>query len=83
MSKPKEQSETMRQLAVYGNVGMQFACSILVGFALGWLADNKVLAGRTTPWLTFLGLALGIGAAFRSLWAITKIGQDGEHDGRD
>ena len=80
---PEKQSELIRQLAVYGNVGMQFACSILIGFALGWLADEKLFAGRTTPWLTFLGLALGIAAAFRSLWAITKIGQDGERDERD
>lgn len=75
---PTKQSEFMRQLAVYGNVGMQFACSILLGFALGWLADNKLFSGRTAPWLTFLGLALGIGAAFKSLWAITKM-----QDGRD
>ena len=79
----KGQSEIMRQLAVYGNVGMQFACSILVGFALGLLADNTLLAGRTTPWLTFLGLAVGIAAAFRSLWAVTKIGRDAGPDGRD
>ena len=77
----RERDELMRQLAVYGNVGMNFACAVLIGFALGWLADEKLLAGRTTPWLTFLGLGLGIAAAFRSLWALTKT--DAERNERD
>ena len=74
--KQSEQSELMRQLAVYGNVGMNFVCAVLVGFALGWLADNELFSGSTTPWLTFIGLALGIAAAFKSLWSLTKEGHN-------
>lgn len=71
-----QQDDLMRQLAVYGNVGLNFACAVLVGFGLGLLADTKLFSGQTSPWLTFIGLALGIGAAFRSLWALTREGRN-------
>ncbi|MBP8815354.1 MAG: AtpZ/AtpI family protein [Desulfobulbus sp.] len=61
-----------RQLAVYSHVGMTFVFSILVGFGMGWLLDNKVFSGRTAPYLTFIFLGLGIVAGFRQLWDLTR-----------
>lgn len=69
--------ESMRQLALYSNAGMTFVFSVLIGFGMGWALDNKLFAGRTAPWLTFIFFALGIAAGFRSLWALTKTVQDG------
>ena len=68
----EEPKEIVRQLAVYGNAGMNFVCAVLVGFAVGWALDNKVFSGNTAPWLTFFGLALGIAAGFRSLWKLAE-----------
>ena len=70
--KPDERSEMFRQLAVYRHVGMTFVFSILVGFGMGWLLDNKVFSGRTAPYLTFIFLGLGIVAGFRQLWDLTR-----------
>ena len=70
--KPDERSQMFRQLAVYSHVGMTFVFSILVGFGMGWLLDNKVFSGRTAPYLTFIFLGLGIVAGFRQLWDLTR-----------
>ena len=51
---------------------MTFVFSILVGFGMGWLLDNKVFSGRTAPYLTFIFLGLGIVAGFRQLWDLTR-----------
>ena len=67
-----ERREMFRQLAVYSHVGMTFVFSILVGFGMGWLLDNKVFSGRTAPYLTFIFLGLGIVAGFRQLWDLTR-----------
>ena len=68
----EESREMFRQLAVYSHVGMTFVFSILVGFGMGWLLDNKVFSGRTAPYLTFIFLGLGIVAGFRQLWDLTR-----------
>ena len=70
--KSDERSEMFRQLAVYSHVGLTFVFSILVGFGMGWLLDNKVFSGRTAPYLTFIFLGLGIVAGFRQLWDLTR-----------
>ena len=68
----EDRREMFRQLAVYSHVGMTFVFSILVGFGMGWLLDNKVFSGRTAPYLTFIFLGLGIVAGFRQLWDLTR-----------
>jgi len=71
-----ERREMFRQLAVYSEVGMSFVFSIVVGFAMGWALDNKVFGGRTSPYLTFIFLGLGIIAGFKRLWELTRKIQD-------
>ena len=68
----EDRREMFRQLAIYSHVGMTFVFSILVGFGMGWLLDNKVFSGRTAPYLTFIFLGLGIVAGFRQLWDLTR-----------
>ena len=72
----EDRREMFRQLAVYSHVGMTFVFSILVGFGMGWLLDNKVFNGRTAPYLTFVFLGLGIIAGFRQLWELTRTIKD-------
>ncbi len=72
----EDRKQIVRQLAVYSNAGLTFVLSVLIGFAMGWFLDNKLLAGRTAPWFTFIFFALGIVAGFRSLWALTKMVRD-------
>ena len=71
-----DRREMFRQLAIYSHVGMTFVFSILVGFGMGWLLDNKVFNGRTAPYLTFVFLGLGIIAGFRQLWELTRTIKD-------
>ena len=68
----EDRREMFRQLAVYSHVGMTFVFSILIGFGMGWFLDNKVFGSKTTPYLTFLGLGLGIVAGFKGLWDLTR-----------
>ena len=72
----EERREIVRQLAVYSNAGMTFVFSVLIGFGMGWALDNKLFAGKTAPWLTFIFCGLGFIAGFRSLWALTKMVRD-------
>ena len=68
----EESKEMFRQLAVYSHVGMTFVFSILIGFGIGWFLDNKMFAGKTSPYLTFFFLGVGILAGFKTLWDLTK-----------
>jgi len=46
------------------HVGMTIGFCITLGFLLGYWADNQLDSG---PWLSILGLALGIAAATKEL----------------
>ena len=72
----EDRREMFRQLSIYSHVGMTFVFSILMGFGMGWLLDNKVFNGRTAPYLTFVFLGLGIIAGFRQLWELTRTIKD-------
>ena len=72
----EESREMFRQLAVYSHVGMTFVFSILIGFGMGLALDNKVFAGKTAPYLTFVFLGFGIVAGFKNLWDLTRKIQD-------
>ncbi|WP_028583530.1 AtpZ/AtpI family protein [Desulfogranum mediterraneum] len=68
----EDRREMIRQLAEYSQIGMTFVFSIVIGFGIGWFLDNKVFAGKTTPYLTFIFLGVGIVAGFKNLWDLTK-----------
>jgi len=68
----ENRKEMFRQLATYSHVGMTFVFSILIGFGIGWMLDNKVFSGKTAPYLTFIFLAFGILAGFKNLWDLAK-----------
>ncbi len=62
--------EMMFLLGHYGHIGITFVASIFLGMGGGILLDQKVFDGRTAPWFTFIGLAFGIAAGFKSLFDI-------------
>lgn len=53
----------------YGTVGIELVISLLVGLFLGKWADER---WNTAPWLTLLGLVVGVYAGFRQLLATTR-----------
>jgi ATP synthase protein I len=64
--------DTRKSLKVLGRVssmGFAMALAIIFGLGLGYLVDEWL---GTNPWGFFVGLAVGIIAAFRNLYVITK-----------
>ncbi len=59
--------EAIKLLANYGHVGFTFVSSIVIGFGGGVFLDYKLFVGRTSPWFTFIGLAIGIAAGYKTL----------------
>ncbi len=49
----------------FAGIGLQFAVSILVFVYLGQWLDRKL---ATTPWLLIIGVFLGAGASFYSMY---------------
>ncbi|PIE00015.1 MAG: F0F1-ATPase subunit [Acidobacteria bacterium] len=72
--------EFVNTLATYGNAGFTFGSAIVVGFAGGLLLDQKVFAGRTTPWFSCIGLAFGIAAGYKTLFDLIRQSTAGERE---
>jgi len=64
MPKPADSGDRFRKLALLSTVGLMFPISITLGAACGYYLDGRL---GTFPWLSFLGLCLGIAAAFINL----------------
>ena len=64
--------EMMRLLGDFSTIGMSVAFSIFIGVGIGYWLDHKVFEGRTSPWLTLLFMGLGIAAAFKNLYMMSK-----------
>ena len=81
-------NEMIDLLANYGQIGFTFVACIFVGLGGGILLDQKVFNGRTAPWFTFIGLAFGIVAGFKTLlqilWRVKdKNDKNNKNDGKD
>ena len=69
---PGVKSEFLQLLGQYGHIGVTFVASIFLGLGGGILLDRKVFDGSTSPLFTFIGLAFGIAAGFKSLFDIVR-----------
>ncbi len=69
MPKDEENRSPFKQFFEVSMIGIQFALSIFVGFAMGYLLDKWL---KTFPWLTAIFLILGIIAAFRELFRVAR-----------
>lgn len=69
-SMKKETRLAIRELAYYSSLGFSVALSIFIGLFAGVYLDRWF---DTAPWLTLIGLGLGIAAAFKNIaLAVTK-----------
>ena len=53
------------------DLGMRLGLSVVIGVVAGVLLDNWL---NTSPLLTLIGVAVGIGAAMYSIWDVAKDG---------
>jgi ATP synthase protein I len=60
----KETRQAIRELAYYSSLGFSVALSIFIGLFAGVYLDGKF---GISPWLTLIGLGLGIAAAFKNI----------------
>ena len=64
-------------------IGVAVIGSILAGAITGWLIEEKLLKGKTSPWLTTLFIVLGaIGGIKNLLYYSKKRMRDLERDER-
>ncbi|MBW1682606.1 MAG: AtpZ/AtpI family protein [Deltaproteobacteria bacterium] len=65
--------KTIKDLAFISTVGLAMAISIALGAFGGYYVDKKF---ETDPWGLYVGLAVGIAAAFRNLYYMYKKAKD-------
>ena len=64
-----EEPSSWKALAELSTVGITLVLATVIGLAAGYWADRWL---GTSPWLTMLGLGLGIAAGFVSLFRSVK-----------
>jgi ATP synthase protein I len=65
----KDLKKTIKDLGYLSTVGMAMAFSIAIGAVGGYDLDEWL---GTKPWLFFVGLGVGIAAAFKNLFTLYK-----------
>jgi len=60
----KETLRSLKEMAYFSSIGLAVALSIFIGLAIGVYLDRRF---DTTPWLTLIGLGLGIAAGYRNI----------------
>jgi len=69
-------------LAESFTIGIAVVSSIIAGAVVGWLIEEKLLHGRTSPWITTIFIIFGaIGGIKNLLWYAKKRTKDiGKND---
>lgn len=73
--KEKRESNLKFLLTVIGEgltIGVAVIGSILAGAITGWLIEEKLLKGKTSPWLTTLFIILGAIGGIKNLLYYSK-----------
>lgn len=65
----RETLRSLRELAYFSSLGLAVALSIFIGLAIGVYLDGRF---DTTPWLTLIGLGMGIAAGYRNIGLAIK-----------
>jgi ATP synthase protein I len=66
----RETWRAIRELSYYSSLGLQVALSIFIGLGIGVYLDRTVF--HSSPWLTLIGLAVGIAAGYRNIGLAIK-----------
>lgn len=69
LSMERETRRAIRELAYYSSLGLQVALSIFIGLFLGIYLDRRL---GSMPWLTLIGLGMGIVAGYRNIGLAIK-----------
>ncbi len=64
-----ERSKQLKTYARVGALGIELALSTVIGLLGGQWLDGKL---GTEPWLSIVGLVLGVAAGFKSLYETAK-----------
>lgn len=64
-----EQRRQLKTAGRVGSVGLELVIAMLLGYFGGIWLDGKL---GTSPYLTYVGLALGIAAGFKGLYDLVK-----------
>lgn len=60
----RETRRFLKELGYYSSLGMSVAFSIFIGLFIGVYLDKWL---NTNPWLTLIGLGMGIAAGFSNI----------------
>jgi ATP synthase protein I len=74
---PAEPRSSWKALAELAQVGMTFVVATALGLGAGYWADRWLGSG---PWLTLLGLGVGIAAGFVNLFRAVKAAERDQDD---
>lgn len=69
-SVPKTQLAVYKGLGGFGTLGLEIILGLGLFTFIGNWADGKL---QTSPWLTLVGIALGVGAAIRAIQRALKM----------
>ena len=53
-------------------LGLSVVGSVVAGAFFGWLVDEKIFKGKTSPWFLILGLILGMGGGIKNIYYYQK-----------
>jgi ATP synthase protein I len=67
-----DRKELMKIFADFSTIGMTMVFSIFIGIGIGYLLDHKLFGGKTAPWFTLVFLGIGVFAAFKNLYLLSK-----------
>ena len=56
-------------MSTYSSVGIFFGVAVCIGFFAGRWADGRL---HTAPWLSIVGLIIGVASGFRELYRLSK-----------
>jgi ATP synthase protein I len=60
----------IQQMSKFSYIGIFFGVAIVLGYFAGRWADRR---WHTDPWLSLVGLLIGVAAGFRELYRVSKM----------
>ena len=64
------------------SIGLAVGGSVFAGIITGWLLDERLFHGRTSPYLTVICAGFGIAGGIRNIFLMTRrrLREKGNHD---